>query len=92
MRNTFEYRLYPNKRQQRLFEQQLEECRWLYNELLAARRVAWEQRQESLRLYDQQATLPALKGAVPHWLASNRRYCKMSPFALIWPSRRSSDG
>jgi putative transposase len=57
----FKYRLYPNKQQQRLLEQQLEECRWLYNHLLAARRDAWEQRQESLRLYDQQATLPALK-------------------------------
>ena len=65
MRKTFKYRLYPNKQQQRLLEQQLEECRWLYNDLLAARRDAWEQRQESLRLYDQQATLPALKAARP---------------------------
>ncbi len=65
MRKTFKYRLYPNKQQQRLLEQQLEECRWLYNELLAARRDAWEQRQESLRLYDQQATLPALKVVRP---------------------------
>ncbi len=65
MRKTFKYRLYPNKQQARLLEQQLEECRWLYNELLAARRDAWEQRQESLRLYDQQATLPALKAARP---------------------------
>jgi putative transposase len=63
MHKTFKYRLYPTKLQQRLLEQQLEECRWLYNELLAARRDAWEQRQESLRLYDQQATLPALKAA-----------------------------
>ena len=45
--------------------QQLEECRWLYNHLLAERRDAWEQRQESMRLYDQQATLPALKAARP---------------------------
>jgi putative transposase len=65
MRKTFKYRLYPNKRQERLLDQQLEECRWLYNSLLAARRDAWEQRQESLRLYDQQATLPALKAARP---------------------------
>ena len=65
MRKTFKYRLYPNRQQQRLLEQQLEECRWLYNELLAARRDAWEQRQESLRLYDQQATLPALKAERP---------------------------
>ncbi|HEU4781918.1 MAG TPA: transposase [Ktedonobacterales bacterium] len=65
MRKTFRYRLYPNKQQQRLLEQQLDECRWLYNDLLAARRDAWEQRQESLRLYDQQATLPALKVGRP---------------------------
>src|SRR5689334_21004979 len=65
MRKTFKYRLYPNKHQQRLLSQQFEEYRWLYNELLAARRDAWEQRQESLRLYDQQATLPALKAARP---------------------------
>ncbi|HEY7341864.1 MAG TPA: RNA-guided endonuclease TnpB family protein [Ktedonobacterales bacterium] len=65
MRKTFKYRLYPNTQQQRLLERQLEECRWLYNELLAARRDAWEQRQESLRLYDQQAELPTLKAARP---------------------------
>ena len=65
VRKTFKYRLYPNKQQQRLLEAQLEECHWLYNELLATRRDAWEQRQESLRLYDQQATLPALKAAWP---------------------------
>ena len=65
MRKMFKYRLYPNTQQQRLLEQQLEECRWLYNDLLAARRDAWEQRQESLRLYDQQAMLPLLKAARP---------------------------
>jgi putative transposase len=65
MRKTFEYRLYPNQQQQRLLEQQLEECRWLYNHLLAERREAWEQRQESLHLYDQQATLPTLKAERP---------------------------
>jgi putative transposase len=46
-------------------EQQLEACRWLYNHLLAERRGAWEQRQESVRLSDQHATLPALKAAQP---------------------------
>src|SRR6476661_1007840 len=65
MRKTFKHRLYPNKRQQRLLDAQLEECRWLYNELLAARKSAWEGRQESVRLYDQQATLPALKATRP---------------------------
>ena len=65
MRKTFTYRLYPTKQQQRLLDQQLEECRWLYNHLLAARRDAWEQRGTSVRLYDQHATLPALKAQRP---------------------------
>ncbi len=65
MCKTFTYRLYPNKQQQRLLERQLEECRWLYNHLLAERRDAWEQRGESVRLYDQHATLPALKAERP---------------------------
>ncbi|HEX8036333.1 MAG TPA: RNA-guided endonuclease TnpB family protein [Ktedonobacterales bacterium] len=65
MRKTFKYRLYPNTQQQRLLEQQLEECRWLYNRLLADRRAAWEQRQESVRLYDQHALLPMLKAERP---------------------------
>ena len=61
MRKTFRYRLYPTKQQQRLLDAQLEECRWLYNHLLAERRSAWEERQESLRYYDQATSLPALK-------------------------------
>ncbi len=61
MLKAFKYRLYPTKQQQRLLEQQLEECRWLYNHLLAERSAAWEQRQESLRYYDQAMSLPALK-------------------------------
>jgi putative transposase len=58
---TLKYRLYPTKLQQRLLEQQLEECRWLYNHLLAERREAWDQRQESVRYYDQANNLPVLK-------------------------------
>jgi putative transposase len=65
MRKTFTYRLYPNKEQRRLLEQQLEECRWLYNRLLEERTRAWEERQESVRLYDQHALLPALKAERP---------------------------
>lgn len=43
----------------------LEECRWLYNQLLEQRKNAWEQSQTSLTLYDQHATLPALKKERP---------------------------
>jgi putative transposase len=65
MLKTLRYRLYPTKLQQRLLQQQLEECRWLYNHLLAERREAWEQRQESLRYYDQATSLPGLKAERP---------------------------
>ena len=65
MLKTFKYRLYPTRQQQRLLDQQLEERRWLYNHLLAARRDAGEQRQESLRYYDQAMSLPALKAERP---------------------------
>lgn len=65
MRKTFKYRLYPTHEQRRLLNQQLEECRWLYNRLLEERKTAWEQRQESVRLYDQHAMLPALKAERP---------------------------
>jgi putative transposase len=62
---TFKYRLYPNKEQCRLLDQQIEECRWLYNRLLEARKTAWEFQQESVQLYDQHALLPALKAERP---------------------------
>jgi putative transposase len=39
----------------------LNECRWLYNHFLEGRKTAWEERGESLRLYGQLGTLPALK-------------------------------
>jgi putative transposase len=65
MRKTLTYRLYSTKEQRRLLEQQLEECRWLYNRLLEARQRAWEERQESLRLSDQQGMPPVLKAERP---------------------------
>jgi putative transposase len=57
--------LYPTKEQHRLLEQQLEECRWLYNRLLEERQRAWEERQEAVRLYDQHGMLPVLKAERP---------------------------
>ena len=60
---TFHYRLYPTQEQQRLLLRQLEECRWLWNTLLAERKQAWEERQETLDYYAQKAELPGLKAA-----------------------------
>ncbi|HEY7094330.1 MAG TPA: transposase, partial [Ktedonobacterales bacterium] len=64
MLKSFTYRLYPTKRQQRLLSEQLEEVRWLWNTLLAQRKQAWEERQETVDYYDQKAELPALKADV----------------------------
>ena len=61
MRKSFTYRIYLTNGQRRMLEQQLEECRWASNATLAARKRAYEERGESLRLYDTQAMLPVWK-------------------------------
>jgi putative transposase len=58
---AFHYRLYPTKEPQRFLTRRLEECRWRWNTLLAARKQAWEQRQETVEYYEQKAELPGLK-------------------------------
>src|SRR3989442_13033906 len=65
MRKIFQYRLYPNKQQLAKLNETLEECRWLYNHLLAKRRDAYEQEGKSLSLYHQQATFSILKQERP---------------------------
>jgi putative transposase len=57
----FQYRMYPTKKQERLLNQTLEECRWLYNHLLEKRKEAYEQDGKGLSCYQQQATYPMLK-------------------------------
>jgi putative transposase len=65
MRKAYKYRILPTKGQQRILNQMLEECRFVYNQTLAARKTAWEQRQESLGLYDTQSLLPGWKKTRP---------------------------
>lgn len=60
---TFHYRLYPTKQQARLLARHLEECRWLWNTLLAERKQVWEDRQETVDYYEQKAELPLLKAS-----------------------------
>src|SRR5579862_2319766 len=61
MRKTYKYRLYLTPAQETILLKTLDECRWLYNHLLAQRKTAWEQDGRSLTLYEQQGDLPALK-------------------------------
>jgi putative transposase len=60
-KKTYRYRLRPTKAQETVLEQTLDECRWLYNHLLEQRKTAYEDRSETLSLYDQLNTLPTLK-------------------------------
>ena len=60
-----QYRIYPTKKQVKSLEATLEESRWLYNHLLEKRKEAYEQRGESLWLYQQQATFAILNQERP---------------------------
>lgn len=61
VRKAFQYRLNPTKKQARLLEMHLNQCRWLYNELLAQRKLAFEELDISLTKYQQLMFLPELK-------------------------------
>lgn len=61
MRKSFLYRLYPTKAQEAVLDDQLDECRWLYNWLLEKRKSNYEGTGKSLNLYDQQKAIATLK-------------------------------
>jgi putative transposase len=65
MRKALKYRLYPTKHQATLLQEQLDECRWLYNKLLEERRDSWEQRQEGLSYFKQCKRITELKSERP---------------------------
>ncbi len=48
IRKSFRYRLRLTKKQAKLLQSLLEECRWLYNELLDQRKLAHEELDISL--------------------------------------------
>lgn len=61
MRKAFKYRIYLTNGQRRILEQQLEECRWLYNETLAYRKQAYEEEQRTANWYETKRQLPLWK-------------------------------
>jgi putative transposase len=65
MRKTFQYRVFPSKKQVKKLNETLDECRWLYNHLLECRKTSYEQEGKSLSLYQQQETFPILKQGRP---------------------------
>ncbi|MBT9171193.1 MAG: hypothetical protein DDT18_01564 [Actinobacteria bacterium] len=65
MNKSLKYRLYPTKHQQQLLQEQLQECRWLYNHFLEERKNAWEQERRSISYFQQCNSIPALKKERP---------------------------
>lgn len=65
VRKSFQFRLYPTKKQTKALQSLLDECRWLYNELLAQRKLAYEDLEMSLTKYQQFMFLPLLKEERP---------------------------
>ena len=65
MIKSLKYRLYPTKKQQRLLQEQLNECRWLYNYFLEQRKNSWEQDKKSIGYFQQCKTIVALKEIRP---------------------------
>jgi len=64
-KQTFQYRLDPTPAQATAMRHTLNQCRWLYNRLLEERKLAWEETETSVRLYDQVNRIPALRGERP---------------------------
>src|SRR5512135_2246066 len=58
---TYKFRLQPSRSQRTKLTQTLNLCRWVYNETLATRKIAWEKENISLSLYDTNKMLPAWK-------------------------------
>ena len=65
MRKTFQYRIYPTRKQRHILNDILEECRWVYNQTLGFRKEVWERCQESLTYYDTTQVLPYWKKQRP---------------------------
>jgi putative transposase len=75
MRQSFVYRLYPSKAQAKRLHSVLETCRRFYNDCLAERKTAYQERSETLaklvqlrRVKDLKATNPYAKDVHSHIL------------------------
>lgn len=65
VRKTFKFSLRPTKKQAKALQTLLDECRWLYNELLSQRKLAYQELAVSLSKYDQSMLLPLMKEERP---------------------------
>jgi putative transposase len=65
IRKSYQFSLRPTKKQAKALQAWLDECRWLYNELLSQRKLAYEELDLSLSKYEQSMLLPLMKEERP---------------------------
>jgi putative transposase len=65
MRKSFHYRIYPTRKQATKMSAMLDQCRWLYNYLLAQRKDAYQAGEKVPSMYDQQGNFVRLKKERP---------------------------
>lgn len=65
MLKSFKYRIYPTRKQAATLNSQLNECRWLYNQLVEDRKTSWEKEGKSLNYHAQAVKIPKLKKERP---------------------------
>ena len=96
MRKAFKYRLRPTAKQATTLAVHLEECRMLYNHFVADRIQAYQDRGESLSLYDQQSRLPFLKTDQPRLAGVHSQVLQNVAVRVDWAFqafyRRCKDG
>ncbi len=61
MKRSYKFRLYPNKEQVQVLDNQLELCRLLYNKMLKQRIDIYKRKKVSLNYYHQSKQLPLIK-------------------------------
>jgi putative transposase len=82
MLRAYKFRLWTNANQERELGVMLETHRRLYNSALAQRKESWEERQESVSVYDQKKILTAARKE-DEWLARlNASSAQMTLFRL----------
>jgi putative transposase len=76
VRKAFKYRLYPTNWQEQALADMLETHRRLYNQALAERKTAWEERGESVSYGDQSAHLKDARTTNPYLACTNFSSCQ----------------
>ena len=71
MLKAFKYRLYPTRKQTRAIDTMLETHRHIYNNALAARNAAWEERKESISYKQQSASYKEEKQSNQYYQSTN---------------------